>query len=151
MVATDEQVRGRAWRLAAALESAERPDGSRYIRLRDGSPAWMTDVIREAHGGMLPDDWVYGCLPGLAEACADADDLDDPGDAAGGEVDTGYAEMLAWLGSGGRWGRVDEALGEGARTLTDAIQWAQYREAEEIYWRLVAALRAIDDADDEGE
>lgn len=155
MVSQDEKVREAARQLEAMLVSAERPDGTRYVRLIDGAPDWMRDAVREAHGGMLPDDWLYGCMPTFAETIADADDIEDAArDAADACVDTYDSDLLAYLGGGDRWERVDEAMAEHApRTLGDAIRLAQYEEAQEAYARLVWALERVelieDDEDDD--
>lgn len=36
-----------------------RDDGTEYTTLSDGAPEWLTEVVREAHDGSLPNDWVY--------------------------------------------------------------------------------------------
>jgi hypothetical protein len=45
--------------LLSSLETAERPDGSPFLRLSSSAPSWASPVIREAHLGELPNDSRY--------------------------------------------------------------------------------------------
>ncbi len=75
--------------LAAAFASAfmtrnfERGD---RIVLRDGAPDWMIEIVREGHGGMMPNDESYNMILAVANEIDDllrenpdltADDLND--------------------------------------------------------------------------
>ena len=51
-----------AEQLSAAFETKKRNDGQEFVSLKDGSPEWMTDVIRATHGDKLPDDTVYAFI-----------------------------------------------------------------------------------------
>jgi hypothetical protein len=43
------------------FETARRPDGSEFVRLREGAPPELRDLVYQAHGRgqMMPDDWRY--------------------------------------------------------------------------------------------
>lgn len=135
--------------LFAAFVSAKRDNGDTFYKLADGSPEWMTDAIHAAHGDMMPDDWRYSFIRSVAAALSeDADDLDDARhEAVDAIVDVYNARLAAWLGShGARLNYCDEAFNEcGARAgtfnVTVAIlQMGQYREIDEVWGLLVAAL-----------
>ena len=40
-----------------ALEIETRIDSKEFYKLKDSAPDWMTDLLRAAHGGMMPNDW----------------------------------------------------------------------------------------------
>lgn len=59
------------------FETAQRPNGSPYVRLRDTAPDWIRNAVYRAHDGEAPNDWRYataarivwglrefGCVPG---------------------------------------------------------------------------------------
>lgn len=41
---------------ADAFETSTRDNDKRFVRMKNDKPAWLPDVVREAHNGMLPDD-----------------------------------------------------------------------------------------------
>jgi hypothetical protein len=83
--------------------------GEAFVTLKDGHPKWLQEAIREAHRGLLPDDWIYGECAAVCEA-VDAGDLaapDESGDLDGdcldaldsfveGRVDIYTKEIFAW-------------------------------------------------------
>jgi hypothetical protein len=160
MVGTDAKVAKLAREAGECFERAQRPDGGEYVRVRDGSPAWVTDLVRAAHddAGMLPDDWrfrtIEEALDAIAEAVEYGTDLED----AGGEFADGTSvytsDLLAWLGSHlSRIGYVDSARDEfGTReSITDDISMGQYMERREVYGQVLDALRERADDEDEDE
>jgi hypothetical protein len=137
--------------LFAAFVSAKRDNGDTFYKLADGSPEWMTDAVRAAHGDMMPDDWRYRFIREVASAVsevADDEDLDDARhEAVDAIVDVYNARLAAWLGShSARLGYCDEAMEEyGAAIALDGgiaklMQLGQYREIDEVWGQLVAAL-----------
>lgn len=46
-----------AGQLAQAFQTGERNDGTKSIKLVDGSPDWMTDVVYTAHGDILKPEY----------------------------------------------------------------------------------------------
>lgn len=150
---------------AGAFITAQRsPDagGGDYIRLKEGAPEWMTDVIREAHmaGDMLPDDWRYRfisqCADSIAELLADNPDEPDLSDEAGERIDglvpVYNSERFDWLASHSyRASYVDEACEDCAAPgtgIVERIGYGIYAEIQEIWDALSRALS--DHAEQEG-
>lgn len=166
---TDTTVHTLAAEAASWFETATRTDDSRYVRIKDGAPEWVTDLAHEAHGDMFPDDWRYkatrAALDAIDEAGEDAD-LDDLSfEYADGEVDVYTGARLDWLASHlSRPGYVDEAIEEmgGGRTsdgefgrgggeplgVVDMIGQGQYREAHEVFSSVRSFLETRADEDD---
>lgn len=72
-----------------------RDNGKKFAKLSDGSPQWMTDVIRAAHGDKMPDNTVYEFIERAVNAIQDHD---EPQDAiAEIESDSYTADLTAWL------------------------------------------------------
>jgi hypothetical protein len=130
--------------LSAALQTKKRDDGHEFVSLKEGSPAWMTEVVRSAHGDKLPDDTVYAFIERAASALADAGEDADPSDVISEiEPDTYTADLTAWLHA-----RVDhvyyvtEVLEEGLG-ITDGFQLlaaARQKQIHEVGHALVSAL-----------
>ena len=142
---------------AACFETAQRqPNGDEYVRVRDGSPEWITDLVRAAHGtyidgtpAFLPDDWRYRTIAAALDwiANSDSDDLDDEAHAfADDTVDVYTGRLIDWLGSNlQRIGYCDEAAdeygGEPA-SITDRIALGQYAEAREVFALVLEGVQA---------
>ena len=142
------------------FETAARDNGNSFVRLKDGAPEWVTELVHRAHGDFLPDDWRYSTIRNAVGWIADESDPDEPGEFADSEVDVYTGARLAWFGSNlNRAGYVDEALEEfGAREVSDSselielIGLGQYFEASEVFRLVVEALRdALEDADDDDD
>lgn len=94
----------------------------------------LTNMIRSAHGDMLPDDWRYEFI---VEALSDLADCNDP-DEVYPEPDIWNHDLLKWVGSHlDRVWYVDEAVQEygiDARdfSLISTLQMGQTREKEEV-------------------
>ena len=146
----------------ACFETATRDNGSEFVRVKEGSPEWVTDLVRKAHGDdFLPDDWRYetirSALGFIADEATDksAPTSDrDPDDAsaefADSQVDVYTSELIAWMGSNlRRVGYVDEAVeeygGELAGDIVRQIMLGQYAEAEEVYALTLNALEDLTD------
>lgn len=141
---TIQTIAGEAYR---AFETANRPDGEEFIRLRDGSPDWISELVRDAHGGdFLPDDWRYSTI---REACgfieeADGDDLEDVAHEFADGVDVYTGKLLAWLASNAsRASYCDEAvnqLGADGVGIIQRIGLGQYMERGEVYNLVLTSL-----------
>ena len=57
--------------LLSSLETAERSDGSPFLRLSSSDPSWASSVIREAHDGELPNDSRYELIRDALSALSD--------------------------------------------------------------------------------
>jgi hypothetical protein len=150
----------------ALFQRRERDNGESFTSLKDTAPEWLHDLVREAHGEFLPDDWRYdairSALGDIGDSGAEtADDLDDVAhEFADGNVDTYNAARIAWLASHlSRAGYCDDAAQEFGfevtqeRGIFDLIGLGQYRESEEIFQSvresLEARLEEMQDADEE--
>jgi hypothetical protein len=121
-----------------------------FVALRDNAPEWLSELVRSAHGDMLPDDWRYRIIERAVDRISDynLETSDDAHDAAGefadGAVDIYTADRLAWLASNlERVGYCDRAAGEfgdSAGDIVATIGLGQYAEASEVYGLVVEAL-----------
>ncbi len=130
---------------AAAFEERPRLNAESFYALKDGSPEWMLDAVRDAHGSFAPDDWRYSAIRGLVAAIADGADPDDMGEAIDSEVDVYTGHLTAWLASNvQRVAYCDEARHDcGApASMEEAMQQGQYMELQEIAASLAESLRA---------
>ncbi len=119
---------------ASSFEVATREDGTEYTRRKEDAPTWLQELVFEAHGDMLPDDWRYACIAAACEAIADG--TDDAHDFADPYVDVYTADLYEWLSSNlTRQGYCDDADREyGADTgIVERIQVGQYEEAREVF------------------
>ena len=133
----------------ACFETAKRPDGAEYVRVKDETPDWVSELVYKAHGGdFLPDDWRYATIRSALAFIGD--DATEPEDEAGDFADTqanAYTgELIAWLGSNlRRVGYVDDARQEYGGDFTsvlDEIAAGQYTEAREVYELVLDALKS---------
>lgn len=132
------------------FERRTREDGDAYYTLRDGAPEWLHDLVHEAHGDMLPDDWRYDAIHSALGAIHDSgadtpDDCDDlEHEFADGEVDAYNGARVAWLGShlqrGGYCDEAQEELGASGGVY-DLIGAGQYMEAREVFASVLDSLR----------
>lgn len=120
------------------------PGAEPYYSVREGTPDWIRDMIREAHSSMLPDDWRYDCIHSalghISDTGADdTDDLDDAGhEFADSHADVYTSELLAWAASNAyRLGYVDDARSEGLipddADEAKRLMIGQYCEALEVF------------------
>ena len=129
----------------AFFEARERGEGERFTTTRYDSPEWLRDLVHEAHGEFLPDDWRYSTIHNALVFIAENPGADDDSahEFADTAVDVYSADRLAWLASNlRRLAYVDEAVAEyGPREqIIDNIGIGQYGEAFEIYASIYASL-----------
>lgn len=136
-----------AQQLYDAFISDTRTNGEKFDRLADGSPQWMTDIVRAAHGDMMPDDMRYTmireCLSNLVDY--DPDDWQDrDSEIADSLVDVYNTARVRWLASHlSRGAYCDEALEEGIadrESVYNIIGSGQYMEYREILAQLIGAI-----------
>lgn len=105
-----------------------------YI-LDDTVPPALEDLVREAHGEFLPDDFryevIYSALVAFAD-CRTTDDLEE----VRVEADVYSHDLIRWLGSNlRRIAYCDEAQAEFGLEMADVmtlITYGQQREKDEI-------------------
>lgn len=135
----------------AYFERRHRDSGEVYVTHRAPDGNWVYQLVREAHGDMMPDDWRYAAIEAVLGALAEnnfanADAARDNQHAiCAGLVDVYTADLTEWLHSStARLGYVDEARFEGfiaadADEIT-RLQIGQFLEFFEIYGLVVDAL-----------
>src|SRR5438067_880220 len=140
----------------SCFERGTRPDGESFTRVKDGSPEWVSELVREAHGDdFLPDDWRYEHVHSALEFIAEAEDAEDGrAEFADSAVDVYTGGLFSWLSSNmRRQSYVDEATEEfgPADSVADSIARGQYLEASEVYGLVLGFLeqRAEDVDEDE--
>lgn len=141
----DTTVRDLAQLMSRRFTRRTREDGTTYTTLTDAADEWMTDVVRDAHDGMLPDDWRFDAIAAAVEFLADNEDAGDRVDEwADGMIDTDMRALVDWLGSHvSRWAYCDEARAEwggSAEYLSEDVMRGQYLEALEVFGFVVRAL-----------
>jgi hypothetical protein len=140
---SDKTIQSLAKELSRAFVTNKRNDGQEYVHLKEGSPEWMTEVVRAIHGDKLPDDTTYRFIERCADAIADAGD--DPTEAIYSmEADIYTSDLTAWLHArNDHVFYLDEALSEDApKSGFDLLYAAQKRQIEEIGSALVSELEA---------
>jgi hypothetical protein len=129
-----------------ALESKNRSDnGERYICVKDDAPDWVTELCREAHDDMFPDDFVFETV---AEALDAIIDQDGEADSVELEADCYNSDLLAWLGShSSRVNYTDQAaeeFGTASEGIINQIMQGQYLEKRQILGNVVSFLENLD-------
>lgn len=120
-------------------------DETTIYKLRDGSPDWIKELVREAHGDFFPDDYRYEAIMNALAWIHDNDGDEDPGEFADSNVDVYTADRYRWLSSNlRRSGYCDEAASEGIVSpeadIVDRIGVGQYMELTEVYGLVYRAL-----------
>src|SRR5678816_1973872 len=132
------------------FEKRTREDGSEFWCTRDDRPAELHDLIHEAHGDMLPDDWRYAFIYAALCDIAEADDPDEAGDDI--EPDPYTFDRLKWLASHlDRPGYCDAAIEEFGLEVKDTVElvgYGQYQEKREVFGIILSCLLYTSDAAD---
>lgn len=139
--------RDHAQAMARRFTRRTRTDGTTYTTLTDEADEWMRDLVRAAHGDMLPDDWRYDAIASAVEFIAENEDYDDRADEwADGMVDVYSSALLEWFGSrGASAAYVQEARdewGDAGEDVWDEIRRGQFMEAREVFALVVSELEA---------
>jgi len=139
--------------LLSSLETAERPDGSPFLRLSSSAPSWASSVIREAHLGELPNDsrceLIRDALSNLsANSFSDEEEARDAlPELSLDLVPHGTCELLQWFADrADRLSSCDEALENGR--VSGGAQFSSYEllsegfrlTAEETLSSLISSL-----------
>lgn len=136
-----------------AYRDEARRDETRYIRLKDGRPEWIHDLVHSAHGDFGPDDWRYECIRAALNAIDENEGDEDSHDFADSHVDVYTGARLEWLASNlNRMGYCDEAVSEGLvqadADIAERVGVGQYVEAQEVYGLVLEALQErLDDVE----
>ena len=139
--------------LLSSLETADRSNGSPFLRLSSSAPSWASSVIREAHLGELPNDSRYELIRDVLSALADQqfsdeeEALDSLSELSLDLVPHATCELLQWFAErADRLSSCDEALENGR--VSGGSQFSSYEllsegfrlTAEETLSSLVSSL-----------
>lgn len=118
-------------------------EGTKYVRLKSGTPQWVKDMVYEAHNDMMVDDWRYACIMAACERIAD-EGADISAEFADSQVDVYTNARIEWLASSvHRHGYVDDAVenfGHSTDGVIGDIGMGQYEEAGEVFGLVCSAL-----------
>lgn len=122
--------------------------------LKENAPSELLEVVRMAHGDMLPDNYKYEFIVEALEAIADydgdEDDIEELADEL--EADCYDSDLLDWLNSHSiRIWYVDKAveeMGHGGGIMED-IAMGQVEEKREVFFTVLEDLRENLEEDDE--
>lgn len=132
---------------AGYFTTMTRDNGDVITITKDDRPDWLTALIRETHGDMLPDDWRYKMIEEALDAIAEAEDLDEAETEYADDVDVYTSNLTEWLSSrADRHGYVDEAVaqyGHADGGVMDDIARGQAQERSEVFASVRASLEAL--------
>jgi hypothetical protein len=148
-----------AQELADAFEQAERTDGAKFYRIKDGAAGWIRSgdwegPVGQAHDALDdrgPDDWVYEQCSRIADRLAECEDADDAREVVheccDGLVDVYNIERVRWLALHlNNAFIVDEAVSEmgwpADGGLYQAVGYGQYKALEQIANSLIDSIES---------
>ena len=126
------------------FETGTRDRGEKFVKTKEGRPDWLENLIFTAHDDMLPDDYRYKFIEDALIMIADQDDDADL-DYPEIEADTYTSDLTKWLNSrNDRVYYLTEALEEyEIKDGFQALQSAQLREREEVYFSVLNSLQEL--------
>lgn len=130
-----------------------RADGTVFVKT-ENEPKWLHELVMEAHGAFLPEDFRYRFIREAINALADADvedeaEAEERGHEYADDVDVYTHDRLAWLASNlNRPAYCDEAMSEfGMEEMPEGgivglIGLGQYMEPREVFASVLSSLAA---------
>lgn len=98
---TDQKIIELARRMNYAFELRTRDNEDRFWCLADYAPQWMSDIIREVHDSVWPDDYIYRWIQDTVDALANIYDIRYIDDTLYNiEGDIYNDKLLLWLQRG---------------------------------------------------
>lgn len=130
------------------FQTGKRDDGSSYVSLSDDAPEQLTELVRNAHGRMLPDDYKFQFVQDALQAIADSSEGEEQDAINSMEAEHRNSELLAWLGSNlSRSSYVDDdAIGNYGHSdggIFGDIQRGMQCELEEVANSVLESLNSI--------
>lgn len=152
MITINKTIQELAQEMLDQFEVASRDNGEMFDRLKDNAPAWMKEVVHEAHGDMLPDDYRYSFIREAVELITDSDlDYDDEDGLHDLRLElepaTYTGDRLRWLSS--NLNRLDyvnsatEVYGHSDQGIADDIGLGQLMEKEEVFELVLNSLTEL--------
>lgn len=133
------------------LKTKKRDNGESFICQADNAPEWFNDLCREAHSGMLPDDYKYEFISDALYAISESSEDNDVQEIQL-EPDIYNSDLLQWLSSSNsRTEYVDQASDNfgPSKDIISGISMGQYEEKQEVLSIVIAQLNEqIEDEND---
>ena len=128
----------------AEFVTGTREDGTRFLKCKDSENETLTQLIYDAHGEMLPDDYRYEFIHDALAAIAEYENPEEAIEAV--EADIYTQDLTAWLHS--RNDRVNylSEVQEEFGPLEDGFQLlaaAQHKEKTEVFYSVLQSLRDL--------
>jgi hypothetical protein len=127
------------------FERSTRNNGDKIWVTKDNRPDWLYDLIHEAHGDMLPDDYKYEFVVDALGTIEEYGDEDDYFEGIDASVDVYTSALTKWLASHiERTYYLNEAIKEysGEKdTSVDFLMVAQFKEREEVFYSVLQSLK----------
>lgn len=144
-----EEIIDLAQRYIGFFESQERA-GETFIRLTLDAPDGLKELVKEAHGDFLPDDYryefIYESVATIAEAEGFKPDRDLEDLYQWIDADVYFGDLVSWFGSNSkRTEYVDEIRNEHGcepfDSVKDEIRAGQEKEKHEVFFTVLNKLR----------
>jgi len=115
--------------------SKTKDDGKNFTIYTDDRPQWVEDLVFEAHGDKLPDDYIYEWIDSALKSIAGGMTEDNIYDYVDSEVDCYTSGLTEWLNSrNDRVYYLTDALNQCEQTDGfELLGMAQYQEIGEVF------------------
>lgn len=144
-------IKEKAEHYSSFLESKQRDDGEWFVYMTDNRPQTLHDAMYAAHGGNLPDDWIFGTFADLLQKITEydhetMDDLDDDrSEIVDGQVDIYTHHLVAWLHNNNSFlSYLEDAMDSRTFVKEDGawqvLAYAQYLAIDEIMGHVMDLL-----------
>ena len=149
MTTTQKTTQDYAKEALTYFERITRSNDSEAYTTKPETPEWLTDLIRTAHGDLMPDDWKYEFIHDALLHFEDNDfDDEDLPEAIDSCVSIYNHELLKWVSSNlNRSSYVDDAvnewMGDKHFDLYEALAAGQYKEIEEVFHSVGDSLKEL--------
>ena len=125
-------------------DKSRMPDEYFYI-LKDDAPEWLTQLVKEVHGEMFPDDYKYKFVVDALEALADADDIDTAEEIMREGIEIYTYKLMHWVHS--HTDRLAMANEHGKEFEADTIEafltGGQFNERWDVFSLVLSTLETL--------
>jgi hypothetical protein len=129
----------------AYFELKERTNGDKFYCLTDNRPDKLYELVQQAHGDFIPDDYKYEFIHDALTMLSEVDNeaTEDDMQELGYHIEADYytSELLKWVSShGARIAYCDDAIEQGIDSFTNVLMTAQQVERQEVYAEVLTIL-----------
>ena len=125
-------------------DKSRMPDEYFYIR-KDDAPEWVTQLVKDVHGEMFPDDYKYKFVVDALEALADADDIDTAEEIMRDGIELYTYKLMHWVQS--HTDRLAMANEHGKEFEADTIEafltGGQFNERWDVFSLVLSTLETL--------